>query len=448
MMTQKIIEQISLGTNISNVGEEHIDEIVTIKGFVDKIRDQKHVQFLNISDGTGSIQIVCEKNDAHSDLNAKISSLRPGSTISLSGPVAKKYKGEGVEIQLSNTSDLTIHSIADPLPITQNSGRAEHFDNRHVSLRYKPDQLAFQVQSSVIAAAHDFWDRNDFTIITTPKIVGAASESGSEVFELDYFGRPAFLAQSPQFYKQMAMAGGIRAFAEIGPVFRAEPSDTPRHLAEFTMVDMEVAWVDDHKALMTLEESFLRDIFRKVNEKHGDEIKRVFGASIELPEEAFPSITHGEAREILATKGIDIGENEDIRTEAERVLGAHFMEQGGHPFYFVEEYPVDARVFYHQRPEGKPTLTKSFDLMFKGVEITTGAIREHRPEVLKAQAEEKVVGLSTEPGMQNYFKSFAHGCPPHGGFAIGLGRLVQKMLDRPSIQDVTYIPRTMQRLEP
>ena len=379
----------------------------------------------------------------------KLAILRPGSTISLSGNIVKKFKGEGVEVQMSGSSDLITYSIAAPLPITQNSGRAEQIDNRHVSLRYTPDQLAFRVQSSVIAAAHDFWDKNDFTILTTPKIVGAASESGSEVFELDYFGRPAYLAQSPQFYKQMAMAGGVRAFAEIGPVFRAEPSDTPRHLAEFSMVDMEVAWIEEnHRHLMTLEETFLRDIFNKVNDKHGDAIKKVFNASLELPNEPFPRITHAEAREILSGKGIHLAENEDIRTEAERVLGDYFMKQDGHPFYFVEEYPVDARVFYHQRPAGKPNLTKSFDLMFKGVEITTGAIREHRPDVLKAQAEEKVPGLSVEPGMQNYFKSFEHGCPPHGGFAIGLGRLVQKMLDRPSIQDVTYLPRTMQRLTP
>ena len=179
---------------------------------------------------------------------------------------------------MSGSSDLITYSIAAPLPITQNSGRAEQIDNRHVSLRYTPDQLAFRVQSSVIAAAHDFWDKNDFTILTTPKIVGAASESGSEVFELDYFGRPAYLAQSPQFYKQMAMAGGVRAFAEIGPVFRAEPSDTPRHLAEFSMVDMEVAWIEDHRHLMTLEETFLRDIFNKVNDKHGDAIKYLMPA--------------------------------------------------------------------------------------------------------------------------------------------------------------------------
>lgn len=445
-MIQNILEKITLGTEIAKLGNK-VGETVIINGFVEKIRDQKFVQFLNINDGTETIQIVCEKSEQNSYVNQQISELRPGSTVTVTGFVAKKLKGEGLEVVLTGSHPLTIHSIALALPISEESGRSEKLDHRQVSLRFSRDQLSARVQSSVIAAAHEFWAENNFTIMTTPKILGAASESGSEVFELDYFGRPAFLAQSPQFYKQMAIAGGVRAFAEIGPVFRAEPSDTTRHLAEFTMVDMEVAWVSDHHSLMALEESFLRGIFNSVSMILGDEIKCVFGTSLELPKNPFPIISHEEARRILATKGVIVGEKEDMRTEAERTLGNYFLERG-HPFYFIEKYPADARVFYHQRMEDAPSLTKSFDLIYKGVEITTGAIREHRPEVLMRQAEEKVPGLTSEPGMKNYFGTFIYGCPPHGGFAIGLGRLVQQMLGAASIQDVIFLPRTMQRLEP
>ncbi|MDQ0458336.1 aspartate--tRNA(Asn) ligase [Rhizobium paknamense] len=445
-MANTILEQITPGTQLDKL-DGRVGEIIKVNGFVDKVRDQKYVQFLNISDGTGSIQVVCEKNIDNAFINEKISRIRPGSTISLTGQLARKPSGDGIEIALTGASELLIHSIASALPVTEESGRAEKLDHRQVSLRFVRDHLAGRVQSSIIAAAHEFWAANDFTIMATPKILGAASESGSEVFELDYFGRPAFLAQSPQFYKQMAIAGGVRAFAEIGPVFRAEPSDTNRHLAEFTMIDMEVAWVTDHRALMTLEESFLRQVFRRVDDVLGAEIKRVFGTSLELPPDQFPIISHEEGRRILASKGLIIGEKEDMRTEAEKVLGSHFLESG-HPFYFIEKYPVDARVFYHQRFDDQPRITKSFDLIYNGVEITTGAIREHRPDILMQQAEEKVPGLTKEPGMKNYFETFMYGCPPHGGFAIGLGRLVQQMLGASSIQDVIFLPRTMQRLEP
>jgi aspartyl/asparaginyl-tRNA synthetase len=276
----------------------------------------------------------------------------------------------------------------------------------------------------------------------TPKLMGTASESGAEVFEVGYFGRPAYLAQSPQFYKQTAIAAGIDRVFEVGPVFRAEPSFTARHAAEFTGVDVELAWIDGVEDVMDFEERMLAHVLAEVAAAHGDAIKEHFGVDVVVPEVPFPRIAMAEALRI--TGQADSG-RDDLDHAGERALAAWVRERAGHEFAFVTDFPASARPFYHLRPAGRPDLTASSDLLWKGLEITTGAQREHRYDVLVAQAAEQ--GLSPEP-MRDYLNCFRYGCPPHGGFGLGLGRLLMTLLGLDSLRDAVFLFRGPNRLTP
>lgn len=434
-MSRVMVSEMS--NNIGNVG--------TIKGFVKLIRNQKHVQFVVVQDASGQAQIVNEKSPENSNLTDMIDTLTEGSAVSFTGNIvsAPKVKMGGVEMQLR---DMTIHSLAQsPLPITAESSYDKQLDHRALSLRRPDQQLIYNVQTSMLASTVNFWRENDFTIMFSPKLMATASESGAEVFEVGYFDRKAYLAQSPQFYKQLGVAGGIERYAEIGPVFRADPSSTPRHNSEFISVDMEMAWIESHEDVMHMQERWLARVFEDVAKAHGDDIRQTFNIDFCVPELPFPRITLNEGREILASKGHVIAPNDDLDPQGERMLGQHFKETQGHEFFFATEYPTKIRAFYHMRSENDPSVTKSFDLIYKGIEITTGAQREHRLGILKQQAAER--GLHPNV-LKHYFESFAYGCPPHGGLGLGFGRLLAGMVGQNGMGAVTFLPRTMTRLTP
>ena len=291
----------------------------------------------------------------------------------------------------------------------------------------------------------EYWEEQGFLEIYSPKLMGTASESGSELFQLEYFGQQASLAQSPQFYKQMAMAAGMDRIFEIGPVFRANPSFTSRHDTEFTSVDVEISWIKSHEEVMQLEEVLLQYAIRKVAEVHGAEIKQQFGIDVVVPSIPFPRITLAEARRILAERGHVIEHKADLDPAGERGVAEYIMEQFGHEFVFVTDYPIEVRPFYHRRHETDPTLTKSYDLLWKGLEITTGAQREHRVDVLTKQAADKNIPIES---IKHYIDFFRYGCPPHGGFGLGLTRLLMIILDRKNVREVTYLYRGPNRLLP
>jgi aspartyl-tRNA synthetase len=297
------------------------------------------------------------------------------------------------------------------------------------------------VQTTAERAMREFAYASGCTEMHTPKLMGTASESGAEVFELGYFGRSAYLAQSPQFYKQMAIAAGVDRVFEVGPVFRAEPSFTSRHATEFTGVDAELAWITGVEDVMDFEERMLAHALRAVAGEHGAAISELYGTEAVVPAVPFPRITMAAAHDVLGTRG----ERADLDPAGERAIAAHVAERTGHEFVFVTEYPASVRPFYHMRLAGQQQLTCSFDLLWRGVEITTGAQREHRYDVLVRQAAEK--GLSTEP-MRDYLECFRYGCPPHGGFGLGLGRLLMLLLGLESIREATFLFRGPNRLTP
>jgi nondiscriminating aspartyl-tRNA synthetase len=425
----------------------HVGEQVTIRGWAQAVRDQKRVQFVVVRDESGLAQAVLGKDDPPTELNEQVSSLTVESAVTLTGTVVsdERVKLGGVELQLES---IKVDSLAEPeLPIAADSALDKRIDWRYIDLRRPDRRLIFEVQTTVEHAMRDYWSKNGFIEIHTPKLMGSASESGAELFKVEYFDGQAYLAQSPQFYKQMAMAAGFGKVFEVGPVFRANPSFTSRHDTEFTSVDVELSWIESHEDVMAFEEAWLAHVLAAVKDAHGEAIEQTFETEVVVPTLPFPRVTLDEAKQLLRDAGHDSvpGPGHDLDPPSERALSAIIKEKHGHEFAFVTEYPTSVRPFYHMRFEDRPTVTKSFDLLWKGIELTTGAQREHRYEQLLSQAADKQV--ETGP-IQYYLDFFRYGAPPHGGFGFGLTRLLMQLLNQENVREVTFLYRGPNRLTP
>ncbi len=429
--------------------KDHIGKNVTIAGFVQIVRDQGSIKFLLIRDISGLIQVVIlKKNSAAFEVAA---SLSMESVVAISG-LAKEEKQapSGFEIEAEM---ITVLSHADPelpIPVIEKGQQEEaeqslRIDWRWLDLRKPKNVLIFKVWTLVEAAFREYWLANDFIEIHSPKLIGAPSESGAEVFEVKYFERKAYLAQSPQFYKQMAMAAGFEKVFEVGPVFRAEPSFTSRHATEFTGYDMEMSYIESHYDIMANEEENIHRVIKKVKEVYGDAIQEHFSREVIVPELPFPKISMKEAKEILGKLGVPSEKAGDLSPEEERKICEYVKKEKGHEFVFITEYPVSVRPFYHMHDEHDPTLTKSFDLLWNGLEVTTGAQREHRYDVLMAQAKEKGMKIET---IQFYLNFFKYGCPPHGGYGMGPNRMMMKLLGIDNVREAMFLYRGVKRLEP
>ncbi len=434
----------------------HVGDIVSIAGWAQTLRLQRAVQFVIVRDHTGVVQITHRRDG--SPLEATLERLSVESAVRVTGRVVANPVVTLGGIELI-PDQVTVESHAEaPLPIDANTGPEGRLDWRFLDVRRRPAaRLVFEVQTTVEQAMRAFAYSHGCTEMHTPKLMGTASESGAEVFEVGYFGRKAYLAQSPQFYKQAAIAAGVDRVFEVGPVFRAEPSYTARHATEFTGVDVELAWIDGVEDVMDFEERMLAHVLAEVAAAHGPAIKEHFGVDVVVPSVPFPRISMAEALAIAAAAAGDsvpqaAGDSarndsarDDLDSAGERAVAAWVRERTGHEFAFVTGYPASVRPFYHLRPDGQPGLTASFDLLWRGLEITTGAQREHRYDVLVAQAAEK--GLSPEP-MRDYLNNFRYGCSPHGGFGLGLGRLLMTLLGLDSLRDATFLFRGPNRLTP
>ena len=427
-----------------------IDQTVRLQGWLQTLRDQKKIQFLILRDPTGLVQVAHWKPNDEA-LAEKIASLGAETALTITGrvidnPVDKlnqlEVQLESLEVVNAAESPLPFDPFAETLPALD-----YRLDWRYMDLRRPYNYLLFQVQTTMEMAMREYWLKHGFFEVHSPKLMGTPSESGAELFSLDYFERKAYLAQSPQFYKQMAMAAGFERIFEIGPVFRADPSFTARHMTEFTGVDMEMSWIDSHEDVMAFEENWLQYVYTRVKELHGEAVKETFGVDLVVPTVPFPRIPMREAVEILKSRGYTLPADKkgDIDPGGEREIAAYVKEKFNHDFVYLTDWPIGVRPFYHMRLEGDETLTRSYDLIANGLEITTGAQREHRPDVLARQAIEK--GLHTEP-IQFYIDFFRFGCPPHGGFGLGLSRLLMVMLNLPNIREAVYIFRGPTRLNP
>ena len=427
---------------------DQVGETVTIAGWAQTLRLQRAMQFVIVRDHTGTVQVTHRRDGTA--IESALEGLTAESAVRITGRVQANpvVSLGGLEV-IPET--VTVENLAQaPLPIDAHTGQEGRLDWRFLDLRRRgAARLVFSVQTTVERAMREFAFAAGCTEMHTPKLMGTASESGAEVFQVGYFGRPAYLAQSPQFYKQMAIAGGIDRVFEVGPVFRAEPSFTSRHTTEFTGVDVELGWIESVEDVMSFEERMLAHVLSAVAAAHGAAIEEHFKTEVTVPRVPFPRLTLAEAQSlsrttVLPTTGADSG-RDDLDPAGERAVSARVLALTGHEFAFVTEYPASVRPFYHLRPAGKPHLTASFDLLWKGLEITTGAQREHRYDVLLAQAAAK--GLAPDP-MRWYLDCFRYGCPPHGGFGLGLGRLLMALLGLDSIRDATFLFRGPNRLVP
>jgi nondiscriminating aspartyl-tRNA synthetase len=423
-----------------------LDETVVVYGWVNTLRLQRVMQFVIVRDPTGMVQVVNRRGGEDAGLERTLDELTVESAVAVTGRVVDNpiVKLGGLEIVAESVEVLARADV--PLPVDANTNLEQRLDWRFLDVRRSAQRLVFDVQTTVERAMRAVADDEGFTEMHTPKLMGTASESGAEVFRVDYFGRKAFLAQSPQFFKQMAVAAGIERVFEIGPVFRAEPSFTSRHATEFTGVDVEMAWIAGVEDVMAFEERLLVRVLEEVKARHGAAIAEHFGVDVTVPAVPFPRYTMAEAISWLRSDGWNPeGDRVDLDPEGERRLSALVAERDGHEFVFVTRFPIEVRPFYHLRPDDDPKVTESYDLLWKGIEITTGAQREHRYEVIARQADEK--GMDTAP-LTDYLNCFRFGTPPHGGFGLGLNRLLMVLLGLSSIREATFLFRGPGRLTP
>ncbi|MEN0085191.1 MAG: aspartate--tRNA(Asn) ligase [Leifsonia sp.] len=428
------------------------DGPVSVAGWVETVRDQKKVQFVVLRDESGAVQLVNPRTVGEDGVvvadepAVTISGLSQGTFVRASGELKhdERVKLGGIEIRLTS---LEVETAAIPeTPIAADSGIDKRMDWRFLDLREPRHNLIFRVQTTFEHALRQYWVDNGFVEIHTPKLMASASESRAELFELPYFETTAYLAQSPQIFKQMAQAAGFGRVFEIGPAFRADPSFTSRHATEFTSVDTEISWIDSHEDVMKVHEELLVAGFTAVKEKHGEEIERLFGVEVTVPSTPFPRIPLAEAKRIVAERGYEVPrEDDDMDPEGERQISAYVKEQYGHEFVFLTDYAASIRPYYHMRHPEDPSITRSYDLIFNGVEISTGAQREHRVDILEKQAAEK--GLSVEE-LEDVLAFFRYGIPPHGGFGMGLARVLMLMLHLSNLRETTYLFRGPTRLTP
>jgi nondiscriminating aspartyl-tRNA synthetase len=439
------MERTLIGDLRSKIGQS-----VTVQGWLQVLRDQKKMQFLVLRDQTGAVQIVVEKA-ASPDQAALISGCGVESALIITGKVIDNpiVKLGGIEMQLESievnnvaATPLAFEPFGETLPALD-----YRLDWRYMDLRRPENLLIFRVQTTAEMAMREFWVKNGFIEIHSPKLVGTPSEGGAELFSLDYFERKAYLAQSPQFYKQMAMAAGFERVFEIGPAFRADPSFTSRHMTEFTSIDAEISWIESHEDVMSLQERLLQYTYQKVKDIHGEEIKARFGIDITVPTVPFPRITMAEAIKVLKERNyvVPADKKGDMDPGGERELGLYIKEKYNHDFVFLTDWPIAVRPFYHMRHTDNPGLTKSYDLIASGLEITTGAQREHRRDILEKQALEKGLNLDILSVYLDYFK---YGCPSHGGFGLGLSRLLMVMLNLDNVREAVFVFRGPTRLDP
>jgi len=421
--------------------KDHIGEEVNVAGFVHTLRDQSKIAFINVRDVSGIIQVVVLSDCIDFE---KVKDLPMESFVVINGLVKEEKQAPGgFEIEARKIDVLTKSDPELIIPVETRKGGEEtnvvaRFDNRWIDLRKPRNTQIFKVWTALERGMRNYYEKENFIQIYTPAFMSTASETGADVFEVNYFDRKAYLAQSPQFYKQMAIASGFERVFMTGPVFRAEQSFTTRHMTEFTGWDFEISLVESHHDVMDMEEQMIVHAFEQLN-------KELPELDVEVPKTPFPRIPMKDAKEKLTKAGIGSGEDHDLSPEEERGICKIIKEESGSDFVFITDYHISKRPFYHMRHEDNPELTKSADLLYRGLEITTLAQREHRIDVLKKQAVEKNMNLEE---LSDYMKFFQYGCPPHGGGGIGPSRLIMRLLDLDSVKEATFLPRDVKRLTP
>ena len=411
-----------------------------ISGWVERLRDSKYMIFMVVKDRSGHIQVTIEKEKIP-EIVKSLEGVIAGSVVNVYGVahLSEYVKMGGIEMI---PTQVEVVSYAEAMPITDKANIDQRLDYRWIDLRDDAKRFIFEVETVAEMAMREYCLQNQFIEIHTPKISAQSTEGGSEVFKTEYFGQTAYLTQSPQLYKQMAMASGFEKVFEIGPCFRAEQSFTSRHATEFMSFDVEMSYIDNHHDVMDMEEDMLKYVLKRVHDTYGDKIKEVFGVDVVVPTVAFPRLTFLEAMNILE-KEYHYPKKDDFDPESEKLLCQYAMKHYGSEFVFITDFPFANRAFYTMQSENGNS--KSYDLLWKDQEITSGAQREHRVQQLVENIASK--GINPE-NMKGYVDFFRYGCPAHGGYAIGINRFVAKLLGLPNIKEATFIFRGPNRIMP
>ncbi len=418
-------------------------KVVKVNGAVHTIRDMGTVAFVVLRKREGLLQCVYEEGITAFDLKE----LREASTIEVTGLVTVSEKApNGIELRLKTIKILSEPAEAMPIPIAKwkmNTHLETLLDLRPISLRNIRERAKFKIQEGIVRGFREFLYQQGFTEVRTPKITAKGAEGGSNIFKLDYFGKKAELAQSPQLYKQTLVGVYDRVF-ETAPVFRAEKHNTTRHLNEYTSLDFEMGYIDGFEDIMGMETGVIQHIFGLLAREYSRELKLL---EVELPKvEQIPTVRFDEAKRKVSEKyDRPIRNPYDLEPEEEVLIGRYFKEECDSDFVFVTHYPSKKRPFYAMDDPTDATFTLSFDLLFRGMEITTGGQRIHDYHEILGKMEAR--GMSTE-GMEHYLMIFKHGMPPHGGLGIGLERFTMKLLGESNVRETTMFPRDMNRLEP
>jgi aspartyl-tRNA synthetase len=435
-------------TYSDEVTPEMYGKEVTVGGWAQDVRNLGGISFLQLRDSRGVVQVTLLKK-RNQELFDLVASIPRESVLLVTGEAkASNQARAGFEVIPSRIEILNRADAPLPLGVVDKVGADldTRLNNRFMDLRKEEVKAAFRIKSVTLQGIRSYLSSQGFTEVSTPKIVAAGAEGGSTLFQVRYFDRTAYLAQSPQLYKQNLMATGLDRIFEIAPAFRAEASDTIRHIAEFTSLDVELAFIRSSDDVMEVAEGIAVNALDHVREHARPELKAL-GVDIGQPLTPFPRVKYSDAVEMVRSRGMKLEHGEDLGTEGEKLLGEVMMEEKKAELYFITEFPTSLKrsTFYAKRRDDDPELTGYFDLDYRGQEIVSGGQREHRYDVLTEQMRENNLNLDS---FEFYLKAFRFGMPPHGGFGFGVERFVQKMLNLPNIREAVLYPRDRSRLAP
>ena len=436
-----------LRTHYSDELSESTKGKVTICGWVHDVKDLAKVRFVWLRDSHGIAQLTIQKSEASQEILALTEGLNREAVISVVGEVIpKRIAKVGSEVKPLKVTMLS--KAATPLPLDV-AGKTEanldvRLDWRSIDLRRREVAPIFRIQSKLLEGMQEYLRKNGYVQVFTPSILGGISEGGAEVFRIDYYGREAYLRQDPQLHRQLLIAAGFEKIYDIGPSWRAELSHTPRHLCEHRTIAVELAFMSDESDMMRVEQEMVAAGIQRVIEKCGKDLSEL-KVELETPKLPFPELRFPKIYDILSERGKKVPYGEDYDRESELLLGKYVKEEFGSDFFFVNRFPFKAKPFYVMRVDEEPTWARSVDLLYRGLELSSGGQREHRHEKIIEQIKGKGVDAAKVAWFTDAFK---YGVPPHGGFSLGIERLTMELLGLSNLREAVLFPRTPERLVP
>ncbi|MBI2670811.1 aspartate--tRNA(Asn) ligase [Candidatus Woesearchaeota archaeon] len=421
-------------------------QFVVLKGWVHELRELGNIKFLLLRDNSGIVQVTIIKKNINESKFKEISKISKESVIEIDGQASKsKEAPNGIEVIMKDFNVLSLSKPVLPLEVTEKtpSMPQQRFDFRSIDLRKPKNHAIFIVQSKLIEGIIEYLNANGFIQVFTPCIMGSASESGADVFKIDYYGKKAFLRQDPQLHRQLTIAAGFEKIYDLGPSWRAEVSHTTKHLCEHRTIAVETAFINDEVDVIRLQENLVIASLKKVNKECKEQLK-LLNVKLKIPESTLPELRFPQVYYMLEKHDKNIY-GQDLDAEAEKIIHEYVRKKYNSEFYFLNRFPFKIKPFYVMRVDDEKEWARSIDLYYNGVELSSGGQREHRYQVLISQIKEK--GLNPEH-LEWFTKFFQYGVCPHGGFALGIERLTKQLLNLENIRDAVLFPRDPERLLP